>query len=307
MRCAPRLLTVFCWAFLAWLLPSAATAQEKDPLRFDNIPAFANTSEEPVLLRYKHKTGQVEKMRMDLDMDMRIRQGAQEVKLKMTMRMEAKTVVTAVDGEGNMSVLVKITAMHLKVSGAQDVEFDSDKPTDDPAFKGLTAMIGVGIPCKMSPVGKLLETDLEPLRLAARRANDAALAKSFEDSAKQMFEGQYIQLSEKAVKAGDTYKAGTIVEERTKIHNSYKIRAVSGDKTQVLLEPVSVLELGPGAFGPDAKLKSQHVAGWILFDLQKGYMSKSDIRMHLLFDISAQGETGTMEIITKLKITSSLE
>src|SRR5262249_1444168 len=170
-------------------------------------------------------------------------------------------------------------------------------------------MIGVGIPIKMSSVGKMLETDLEPLRLAARRANDAALAKSFEDSTKQMFEGTYIQLSEKAVKAGDTYKAGTIVDDKIKLHNSYKIRSVSADKTRALLEPVGVLEMAPGALGDggDAKLKSQRVAGWILFDLQKGHISKADIRIHVLVDLNAKGETGTMELTTKVKLTSSLE
>jgi hypothetical protein len=297
---------VFCWAFLALLRPSAGTAQEKAPLRLANTPAFASTSEEPVLLRYKHKTGQVEKMRMDLDMDMRVRQGAQELKLKMTLRMDAKAVVTTVDGEGNMSVLLKITRMYSKTSGLKDVEFDSDRPSDNPDFKGVTAMVGVGIPCKMSPVGKMLETDLEPLRLAVRRAGDAALAKSFEDSVKRMFEDQYVELSETPVKAGDIYKAGTIVEDRMKIHKSYKIRAVSGDKTQVLLEPVAALELGPGAFG-GGKLRSQRFDGWILFDLQKGYMSRSDGYVRLLFDIAAEGQTGTMEITTKVKMTSSLE
>jgi hypothetical protein len=289
--------------------PPAGTTKEEDPLQLDNIPAFAGTSQEPVLLRYKRKTGQVEKMAMDIDVDARARQGSEETRLKMTMRIEAKSVVTAVDDEGNISIVLKITRMYLKSSGEKDVEFDSDKRPDDPAFKGVTAMIGVGIPCKISPVGKMLETDLEPLRLAASRAGNAALAKSFEDSTKQMFEGTYIQLGEKAVKAGDTYKAGTIVADKMKTHNSFKIRAVSKDETQVLLEPVCDLEIAPGAFGDDveAKLKSQRVVGWLLFDLQTGHMSKAALRSHMLVDTNAKGQKGTVEMTTKVKMTSSLE
>jgi hypothetical protein len=309
MRYAPCLILAFCWVCLVVLLRPAGAAEERDPIRLDNVPAFADTSDEPVLLRFKRKAGQVEKMAMDFDVDVQARQGSEEAKLKMTMRIEAKAAITDVDDEGNISAVVKITRLHMKLSGQKDVEFDSDKPTDDPAFKGVTAMIGVGIPIKMSSVGKMLETDLEPLRLAARRANNAALAKSFEDSTKQMFEGTYIQLSEKGVKAGDTYKAGTIVDDKMKIHNSYKIRSVSADKTQALLEPVSVLEVAPDAFGADmkAKLKSQRVAGWILFDLQNGYISKADIGIHVLVDLNSKGETATMEMTTKVKLTSSLE
>jgi len=309
MNFSPRPVTAFCSACLMLLLASVSSAQQKDALRLGKAPTFASTSKESVLLRYKLKKDQVEKLAMNIDMVMRVRQGGKELKMKMAMQIEAKVRVTAVDDKGNITALVKITRMYTKFTGAKEVEFDSDKPNDDPNFKGVAAMINVGIPCKMSPVGKMLETDLEPLRLAARRANAAALAKTFEDSTKQMFEGTYVQLSERAVKAGDSYKAGTIVSDKVKIHNSYRIRSVSGDRNRAVLEPVAVLEMAKGAFprGVDARIKSQRLTGWILFDVEKGYASKAEVRLNMVLEISADGQAATMETTTKTTLTSSLK
>jgi hypothetical protein len=306
---SPRLYHVLLLVLLVLLASWAVQAQEKDPSGSQEPPTFDTTSNDPVLLRYKLKVDQVEKLRVDMAMSMRIRQGAGEMNMKMTMRMDAKAVVTNIDGDGNMSCLVKITRMVMKVAGPKQVEFDSDNPNDDPNFKAVTATINVGIPCKLSPEGKLLETDLEPLRLAASRAGQAAFAKSLEDSTKQMFEGTYIQLSERPIKSGETYKAGTIVSGKTKSHSSYKIRSVSGDKTQVILEPVAVLELAPGAFPPgvEARIKSQRMEGWILFDLEKGHASKADVRVKMVIDINAKGQTGTMEMTAATTMTSTLE
>ena len=290
-------------------MPAAGWADDKDPLKLDNIPTFGSTSNEPVRLRYKLKAGQTQKMVVDMDMDMRLDVGGQQINMKQTMTMEAKAAATAVDADGNIAEEVKITRMKMKVTGpGGTVEFDSDKPSDDPKFQVLKAMINVGIPCKMSPVGKMLKTDMEPLRLAVSKA-DAALAKSLEDSTKQMFDGTFIQLSETPVKAGDTYKAGTVVSDKAKINMSYKIRLVSGDKNKAVLEPVAVIDMGAGTFPPgvDAKIKKQQMAGWILFDVQKGYASKADIRMNMVLDINSQGQTGSANITAKSTVTSSVE
>lgn len=295
-------------AVLALLFASVAAAQEKDPVHLDNMPAFDSTSNEAVLLRYKLKTGQVMKFGMDIEMDMKIRLGFQEIKMKQTIRMDAKAAVTAVDDEGNMSVLAKITRMHMKISGPVQLDFDTDKSSDDPKFKAVTAMINIGIPCRISPVGKMLETDLEPLRLAVRRAGDAALAKSLEDSTGKMFGGTFVQLSPTPIKAGETYKAGTIIEDKLKIHMQYKVLSVAGDKTRAILEPTAVLEAAPGAFpGIDAKIKSQKMVGWLLYDVEKGYPSKADIRMHIVLEVSAEGQTGTVDITGKTQLTTTLD
>ena len=310
MRPSPRLIGLLSWACVALLFPSVGVAADKDALDPAKPPAFDSTSNEPVLLRYKLKAGQVEKAAMDMDMVMAVHQGGRDVNVIMTMRIEWKTAVKEVDDEGNISALVKITRMTLKLSGPKEAAFDSDKPDDDnPQFKAVSAMINVGIPVKISPVGKLLETDLEPLRLAAQRAGDAALAKSVEDSTSKMFEGTFIDLSEKPVQVGDTYKSGTIIDEKfMKMHMSYKIRSVSGDGTQVVLEPVAEMEVTPDAFpGVEVTVKEQHFDGWKLFDVAKGHVSKAVGRVKLILDTKAGGQAGTLEMIVNVQMTASLE
>lgn len=308
MKCSSQLVRAFFSACLTLLLTLVGRAQEKESPDLDSMPTFEATSSEPVLLRYKLKTGQVMKMDMDTAMDMRIRMGGQEIPMKQNMRIDAKAAVTEVDGEGNISLVAKVSRLRMKIGGLKELEFDTDNAGDDPNFKAVTAMIGVGIPCKMSPVGKMLETDLEPLRLAVRRAGNAALSKVMEDSTGKMFEGTFVYLSEEPVKAGDTWKSGTIAEDKVKIHMSYKIKAVSGDKTKAVLEPIAVLEAGPDAFpGVDAKIKSQKLTGWLLYDLVNGYPCKGEVRMNMVLELSAMGQTGTVEITAKTQVTSSLE
>jgi hypothetical protein len=310
MRPSPLLIGLLSWACVALLFPSAGVAADKDALDPARPPRFDSSSRQPVLLRYKLKAGQVEKAAMDIDMDMTVRQGDQNQNVKMSMRIEWKTAVKEVDDDGTISALVKITRMTLKMSGLRDVAFDSDKPDDDnQQFKAMSAMINVGIPIKLSPVGKLLETDLEPLRLATRRAGDAAFAQSLEDSTSKMFEGTFIDLSEKPVQVGDMYKSGTIVDQKfAKMHLSHQIRSVSGDGRLVVLEPMGTMELVPDAFpGASVKIKEQQVSGWKLFDVTRGHVSKGAMRMKFVLDISEGGQTGTLEMTGTVRMTASLE
>jgi hypothetical protein len=234
--------------------------------------------------------------------------GAQNLNIGQDLRIEAKARVTEVDEKGNISVLVKITRLKMRISGATQVEFDSDTPDNpNPDFQAVTAMIGIGIPCKISPVGEMLETDLEPLRLAVRRVNNAALTKALEDSTSKMFEGTFIQLSKNPIAAGQTYEAGTIVSDQMKMHASYKIASVDSDRSQVVMAPILVMELAPNAM-PEAtaKIASQEASGWLLFDLEKGYVSEAQMRIHVISEITANGQKLQMDMTTKVLSTSSL-
>ena len=308
MKSHARSVRLLVCAALAILLAPAVLAQDDDFLKFKNEPTFDTTSSDPVLLRYRLKAGQVLKIDMDMDMDMVVRQGGQTMKMKQIMKFKAKAAVTAVDSEGNISAVVKITRFQMKMSGMADIDVDSDKPEGmDENFKPLMAMINVGIPCKMSPIGKMLETDLEPMRLAMRRAGNAALSKIFEDSTGKMVEGTFVELSVDPVKAGDTYKAGTIVEDQMKMKMSYKVKSVSGNKKQVLLQPIGELEFDKDAFdGADVKFEKKDMAGWILFDLEKGFATKAEVRLHMIMEMSQGGQTATSEVKSKMTLTQRL-
>lgn len=283
-----------------------------DPVRIDNYPTFATTSDEPVLLRYKMKTGQTLKLAVDIDMSMAVNQSGQKMTMNMPIVMEATAVVTAVDGQGNMSVDVKITRMKMKMdmSGPQSVNmnYDSNDPGGDPRLAALGSLINVNLPCRITPTGQLLESDIAPLIQALDRAGNAALATSMKDSLSQLVEGTFVQLSEKPVKAGETYKGGTLKMGGGKANVSYKIRSVSGDKKQAVLEPIAEFDFTGGLVpGAEVKLKKQNFGGWMLFDVEKGYASKGEGQINMLLDFKAQGQSGTMIMKGKTVVTQTLQ
>lgn len=255
-------------------------------------PVFPSTTSEPVLLRYRLKRDQVINMADDLNTDIQMGMGPITLNTTQNIRIQAKARITEVDEKGNISALVKVTRLVMKMSGIVNAEFDSDQPNDsNPNLKAVTAMIGVGIPCKISPVGEMLETDLEPLRLAVRRVNNAALQKALEDSTTQMFEGTFIQLSKDPIAAGQTYRAGTILSDKAKMHTSYRIASVNSEKGKVIMEPVVVMEFPADAI-PDAEAKiiSQETTGWMLFDREKGYPTEGQMSSHVVVELTANGQ-----------------
>jgi HEAT repeat protein len=291
--------------------PAAAQSETKaDTTEISqlNKPVFENTTKEPVLLRYKLKQDQVMKLVMDANSEIQMEAGGQKMNMGQAIHIDAKARVTEVDEKGNISVLVKITRLKMKMDGMAKVEFDSDKPDENnPAFQAVTAMIGVGIPCKISPIGEMLETDLEPLRLAVRRVNNAALTKALEDSTSKMFEGTFVQLSKDPIAAGQTYKAGTLVSGGMKIQTSYKIDSVKGDRSQVIMAPVIAIEMAKDAMpNAEAKVVSQDASGWLLFDVEKGYSSEGQMRINMTLEISANGQKALMHTTTRVQSVSSL-
>jgi hypothetical protein len=276
-----------------------------------NYPTFPTTTDEPVTLRYKLKAGQKMTMSVDMDLNMDIKQGRQTLKMKMPMVMEAKADVTATDVDGNMSLNLNITRMKVTadISGEKSAktEFDSNQQGGSREFAPLRAMINVSMPCKITPTGKLLECDTAPLMRALDGAGNVALAKQMKDTLNQMVEETFAQLSEKPVKAGETYPGGTMELNGAKATVAYKVRSVSGDKTQAVLEPVAQFDFNGAAFpGAEVKVKNQAFGGWLLFDLQNGYVSKSEVQISMDIDIKAGGETGTMTMKAKMVMTATV-
>ena len=116
-RGALHMKTSLRWVLIVGLLlPVASHAAEEDKFfHFENKPKFERNSSDPVLLRYKFKTGQLFKMGIKIDVGMLISQGGQKFNIDQAMDFDAKGKVTEVDSEGNMSVLVKMTRFRMKL------------------------------------------------------------------------------------------------------------------------------------------------------------------------------------------------
>ncbi len=277
-------------------------------MKLDNLPSLGATTPDAVVMRYKLKAGQTLKSVAKVEGLVRMEIAGEDLTIKTTMQIDSTSKITAVDQQGNASITDKITRMLMKITGPVELEFDTNKPSDDENLKPLLAMINVEIPSKVSPLGKISDVNLDSLREALQKAGGEAMAKEMESSIKKSTSNTFVGLSEAPIKAGETYKAGVIDQDKMKMNMSYKVLAVSKDKSKALLEPIVSLELVAGAFpGIEAKMKSQRCSGWLLFDIEKGLATAVDIRIHAVLDIEAMGQTGTMEMTIKTKATIAVE
>ncbi len=307
--------------------PAAIAESEKTPAKaekdkslsetFPDMPKFDSTSKEQVLLRYKFKAGQSVKMNVNMLMDNLMQFGGRDVNIGMTITMEAGYIVKSVDANGDAWAVLTITRMTMKASGpqSQNIAYDSaeDTGTNNPNLQALKVLLNASIPVRVSALGKLLEVDRNPMREAVRRAGAAAKLMNFEKTADEAIKGSFVQLSQDPVKAGDIYEAGTIVQtveavgEMT-MNARYKVFSISGDKKQVLLQPIGEFKLKATPEGTvKMKLNSGKVDGWILLDLEKGYIVRSAGLSGIDLSMSQGGQTMRLKTDTKIKCQSRLE
>lgn len=271
-------------------------------------PRFSSTTREAVLLRYKLKPGQVFVMDLDAEIKTELRvPGRGNVKIPIDMTMAAKCEVERVAANGDASAVMTFTRITLDSSGPATLSYDSDADGDAvmPQLKHLATLVHNPIPVKVTELGKVLDMDMHVLYDAMRRAGAAAMMQELKNTADQMVQSTFVQLSPDPVKAGDTYDAGEIVQvvpQVGEMHNaiSYEILSVSADRTKALLRPMSTFELKPLAGAPvNVKLESGHMDGWILFDLERGNIMRSAARVVTVMSISAGGQT--MPVTTEVE------
>lgn len=281
----------------------------------EGCPRFPTTSNDEVTLRYKFMPGQKVGFNFDMDSITEIAgsKPEQRMTVSMNMTMSGDYEIQSVDANGDFRASMVIGRVTMKAKARKEVSFDSDKDGSggNPAFRPLMAMLKVPIAVKVSPVGKLLETDIQPLLEAVRRAQGGALADNVKDSAEELVKSAFVQLSEKPIKAGDIYDAGEIVtampgagEMKAKVR--YKLVAVSGDRKQAILQPKAevVFNSQPGA-KEKYKLDASSMDGWILFDIEKGKGVRSAWDMKTRMTTDVKGQKGRMDITMKMRFNTS--
>ena len=238
-----------------------------------------------MLLRYKFAPGQV----TAFDMDMRLKMGiaidgrGQEKRIKVDtdMKMVGKYVVQSVDPSGDARATMTISRATMEVTGDNPMSYDSakDSTPSDPNLAGLAAMLNVPIPVRISARGELLDADFLPVQAAARKMGRAAL-KQVDQATSKLVENSFVQLPEGPVKRGDTYDAGKITMGDAQMGTMsatvrYRVKAVSADGKQVVLAPKARFEMGKSGAMSKMKMKSNEVGGWVLFDVAKGNIDRS--------------------------------
>lgn len=321
-------LLLITWILSAILFTTSRTAfaeSEKNPAKaaknenlseiFPDMPRFDSTSNEPVLLRYKFRTGQSVKTELEIIMNNYMSAGGQEANISMTITMDTGYTVKSVDANGDAWAALTFTRMTMKAVGPKEISFDSDKDTgnSDPNLQALKAMLNTRVPVKVSSLGKLLDVDMDPIHEAIRRAGAAAKLLDFEKTADQVTKSSFVMLSPSPVKPGDSYDAGAIVDTMGGVGEMvfnvrYKVLSISGDKKQVLLQPMgdSTFKVSPEV-PLEVKLNSGKVDGWILLDLEKGYIVRSAGASSMDMSMSQGEQTMRVKVDSKIKCRSRLE
>ncbi len=282
---------LFLCAGLCW---GAATQPQQTAL--SPAPAFAATSPDPVLFRYKFKQGQTAATKLAMQIANRMQMGENnKVTVHVTIDMDAQYTVRSVDGNGDAWAVLTITRMKMRSDGPEAVAFDSaqNQPAGNPHLQALQAMLNTPIPVKVSALGKVLDMDRDPIDQAIRRAGIAANVFDANKTADDIVKGSFVQLSASPVRRGDIYTAGTIVQKteglgEMALDARFKVLSVSGDGKQALLQPMGDFMLKPGnEAGPvRINLSKASVNGWILFDLEKGFISRSEVLVTMEMEAS---------------------
>jgi hypothetical protein len=269
-------------------------------------PVFTSVSKDEVLLRYKHVKGQKVSSVMDMFANMDIAAGEKKITMVMKMKMAASYIVDDVLADGTALVSLTITRVTLDVTAPVEMSYDSDKKSDGEKkeFDTFSYMINTPIACKVTPLGEMTGLDVNPI---AKKMADAGATKSagdIEKQVKEMTKKSFIQLSKNPVKTGDIYDAGTITQDAgnfgtSEMNVQYRIKAVSGDKKKVILEPVVSFKIS------GINMKKSAMNGWILFDIEKGNIEKSfgDVYMELSLSQGGQSITAIYDIIVNYAST----
>jgi hypothetical protein len=271
-----------------------------------NEVSLANTTEESVNLEFKFNKG--DKVENVIEMTMEIEMMGQ--KMPATILVEGNYEITEVDGQGNADVNYSMSRMKIDAT-AQGVNFDSNEKPEliKPEMAPVLKMLNKGVISKISPKGKVLGTDYSQL-INDFGAEYAMLKASMEQNINQFTQSSFATLPNEPVKVGDTYD-GEILEQNfqgfpMKVTMNYKVKSISEDKTKVILEPEGSIEFNTIDLpeGIAIKMNSSKTSGWILIDLSRGMVLKSNLVTLMDFSTTQMGQQADMVLRMNMAMTT---
>jgi len=275
-------------------------------------PAFDAVSGEAVLLRYQFSAGEQFDTHMTMNMALKMDMGGMKIDTPAEMAMDMACKVTAIDDNGNYLTEMRIThvTMKLEMMGTS-LSFDSETNPDpsEEQFKALAAMLNKTVTATISPRGELIKVDTSALSAALASAGpqgDQAIQQM-----DQMMNNLFIGLPEGQVKAGDEFEGGTLTQAIPEVGEMvmeirYKVRAVSSDLKQAILEPSVTLTVKPKEGATAAMdIQMEKYEGWILFDVDGGNLNKSNVlsTVHMIIDQMGQ----KMDMVMDMDVVCAVE
>ena len=223
------------------------------------------------------------------------------------INLESNYEIQDVDSEGNAKVSYTITRMIIEAPKGSGTIFDSNKEEDrnNPMIGAMFLMIDKPVISTVTPTGTV--TSVEYSEFFENMGEIAEMLKEqMEQNYSQFNQTSFATFPEYAVKEGDTYQSEAI--ERNfqgvifKNINLYTVRAISKDKSKVILDINGLLEF-EGTFkdeNSDILLNRGGISGWMLVDLKKGVVTKTSLSTGLDLSITQMGEQTDMIVVTNL-------
>lgn len=267
-------------------------------------------------LRYKFKEGQVTKYKLHQTVDTEMEVPGQPGPLGQSM--EQTTFITnstnSVNSNGSGIQTQVITRMLLKISGTlpgmPNVDFDSDvkKEASNSATKNLTdslkPMIGAEFKQTIQPTGEVTDIVIPDQVAAAMKKNAAAGVMgemATPEGIKKMTTQGAVVFPEKLPVIGDEWSEnidvklpfGKMITKRILTY----VGKTENNMDRLKLATEVSFEATKGT-GVELTITNNESSGEILFDSQKGIVSKSHLHQVTKMTIEAQGQTIDQTITT---------
>ncbi|HKK58397.1 MAG TPA: DUF6263 family protein [Salinivirga sp.] len=248
------------------------------------IPEFSATSDEAVKLQYYFTEGDSAHMIMETEMNMEM----MGQKMPMQMTMESNYKINEVTENGNAKIGVEFTRVAVSMDGPQPMKFDSDSEEDmenNPSAGVFTSLLNNEISSEITPSGKVVEMNMDAIMDNLPAEQGAQVKGQLESMSDQFAQNAFVALPDEPVKEGDVYDAGIIETGNSgmsmKVDMKYKVLSISEDKRYVILEPQGEFIMESIQEGVEMSAEDNTIGGWVLFDLERGFLESSDMKMFM--------------------------
>lgn len=279
----------------------------------------ASQSDAEDALQWKFTKGEKLDYVMTQNMDMSMNAGPQgQMKMTMKQQMDMTWEVQGIEENGNAKISQSIDRIQMKMSGPQDVEYDSQSKE---APQGLAAMIAPSFDAltkgkfvlTMTPLGEIVDVVVPQEVVDALKNTPGAKMLGEMGSAeglKQMMSQGSMVLPKEMPEKGSQWTHAMEIKmpmggtQKTITTYTYEgTKDVDGTTYAVVKPTVKTTYEGNGAM--TLTVKDQKSSGEILFDPKAGRMASSNLDQDMTLDVNVSGQALSQSLhqVVEVKIT----
>ncbi len=296
MKNLTRMLTIMAVVVLAYGCKSSDSGNDKDLVIYSQTGdvTLKTSTDEAVSISYSFKKGKVISNRIESIMELEM----MGQKIPMSYMSEGSYEITEVKEDGSAVVAYKISRMHIKAE-QQGIDYDTQNKEVDPNHKMLDEMfrkmLNVPISFVITNKGKIQSVDYAAMT-EAFGPQYMFIKQQIEQNANNFSQNSFVTLPEGELKAGDIIE-GELIEQNIqgieiKAKTDYKVKMISSNKKKILLETIGKLDFNAMNLpeGTSITMNEGNVTGWVLLDVDAGYITQSKIDTYMDFTSEENGE-----------------